>query len=183
MQSLRCVWWLQIGSLSLENVFLHTLDTHLIEDRRPPILENSTLTSTMCLTSSVALQPGQNLLQILQSSHEALEKGPFCASAAAPSGNQRSPVLYCSMGFFVPASLWFAYFQTVIDTSKWQSLNDKFHLDDYQKRNSQHLRPSFVFLIAKGNLCSNSTDLMCLSTLIYTYENQNCSAALVFSTA
>lgn len=125
MQSLRCVWWLQTGSLPLENAFLHTLDTHLIEDRRPLILENSTLTSTMCLTCNVAAQPGQNLLQISQSSHQALEKGPFCASAAAPSGNQRSPILYCSMGFFCSSQLvvclfsnsyW--YFQMAV--TKWQ---------------------------------------------------------------
>lgn len=59
-------------------------------------------------------------------------RGLLCASAAAPSRNQRSRTWYWRtgfLGFFFPSRLWFAYFQTVIDSSKWQLLNDKFYLD------------------------------------------------------
>lgn len=87
----------------------------------------------------MCLQSPQNLLQISQLPYRALDKGLLCASAAAPNRNQRSRTWYWRTGFFFffPSRLWFAYFQTVIDSSKWQLLNDKFYLDDCQNETSR----------------------------------------------
>lgn len=139
MQSLSCVQGRQTRSHAPRKMtrgILCAPDPRLTEDARPPTAEKGTLTSAVCLTYNMCLQPRQNLLQISPPPHQALEKGPLCDSAAASSSNQRSRTRYGRTGFFFffpQPDCGLLIFKQLLILPNGKSLNDRFHLDDYQK--------------------------------------------------
>lgn len=94
--------------------------------------QSCTVTSSMCLTHSMCLQPRQSSAQVSQGCTERWMRGPYAKGGSSQQQSEKQNAVLKG-GLLFPFRLWFACFQTVIDTSKWHSLNDRFPLDDYRK--------------------------------------------------